>query len=121
MARRVLVRGLAAAFAAMLVPGTVWSEPAADRARAAEPPSSEATLAQHPSPLGLVGGRSEDGWATRRDERTPTGDQMLGALLLGVAIALLAGTERVAARRTRRSIPWTVRALGARSPPLVPA
>ncbi|HEX6261238.1 MAG TPA: hypothetical protein VF097_00135 [Actinomycetota bacterium] len=121
MARRVLVRGLAAAFVAMLVPGTAWWEPAADRARAPARPRSESMFAPNPSPLGLLGGRIEESWATRRDERTATGDQVLGALLIGVAIVLLAGTERVAARRTRRSTPWTVRALGARSPPLAPA
>lgn len=124
MARRILVQGVAAAFAAVLVPGTGWSEPAAGAAQPEQRLSSEIIPAGSGPPGATVADRSEllREWVTRRDKRPHAGAHPAGAVLAGgVALSLIAVSERIASTRPRRSVRWTVRTLGARSPPLQPA
>lgn len=122
MARRILVPGVGAAFITVLVAGTAWSGPAADvthpdrSSRVAVPPGA--------SPSGtMLADRSDvlrlraSGW----DQRMPSGAHLIGAMLGGVVLALVATSERVASRRARRSVPLAMAALGARSPPLQPS
>lgn len=124
MARRILVQGVAAAFAAVLVPGTAWSEPAAGATESEQRPSSEIIPAGSGPSGAIVADRSEllREWGTRRDKRPHAGAHPVGAVLAGgVALSLIAVSERIASMRARRSVRWTVRTLGARSPPLQPA
>ena len=124
MARRILVQGVAAAFAALLVPGTAWSEPAAGATESEQRPSSEILPAGSGPSGAIVADRSEllREWGTRRDKRPLVGAHPAGAVLAGgVALSLIAVSERIASMRARRSVRWTVRTLGARSPPLHPA
>lgn len=124
MVRRVLARGVAAAFAAMLVPGTAWSEPAADPTQPEQRPSSEIIPAGSGLSGAIVADRSEllRQWATRRDKRAPWWHQPMGAVVAGgLLLALLAVSERIVSARTRRCVRWAEGTLGARSPPLQPA
>lgn len=111
-------------FAAVLVPGTAWSEPAADPTQPEQRPSSEIIPAGSGPSGTIVADRSEllREWAMRRDKRAPSGHQPVGGVVAGgLLLALLAVSERIASVRTRRSVRWAEGTLGARSPPLQPA
>ncbi len=111
-------------FAAMLVPGTAWSDPAADPTQPEQRPSSEIIPAGSGPSGTIVADRSEllREWGMRRDKRAPSGHQPVsGVVAGGLLLALLAVSERIASVRTRRPVRWAEGTLGARSPPLQPA
>lgn len=120
MVRRFSNPGVAAAIIATLVVGTAWSEPAADPRHPDDRSSSVVLPLSAPALGSVVTGGADDarGSPGRRDKRAASSSQVLATLLAGLALAALAGARSIGSGRDRRATVWTVRALGARSPPL---